>query len=84
MGFKEALESKKFVVTAEIGPVKGTDIQEIIDDAELIKGKVDAINVTDLQSSVMRLGSLPVCHLLKDRGIGEFCGLGVDFAEEFG
>lgn len=69
MGFREAIESKKFVVTAEIGPVKGTDIDEILKDAELIKGKVDAINVTDLQSSVMRLGSMAVCHLLKDLGI---------------
>jgi 5,10-methylenetetrahydrofolate reductase len=69
MGFKEALESKKFVVTAEIGPMKGTDVQEILEDAELIKVKVDAINVTDLQSSVMRLGSMAVCHLLKDQGI---------------
>jgi methylenetetrahydrofolate reductase (NADPH) len=69
MGFKEALESKKFVVTAEIGPMKGVDIQETLEGAELIKEKVDAINVTDLQSSVMRLGSMAVCHLLKDRGI---------------
>ncbi|MCD6574903.1 methylenetetrahydrofolate reductase, partial [Candidatus Aerophobetes bacterium] len=36
---------------------------------EELKGKVDAINVTDLQSSVMRLGSLAVCRLLKERGI---------------
>ncbi|MDI6890642.1 MAG: methylenetetrahydrofolate reductase [Thermodesulfovibrionales bacterium] len=69
MGFREALDSKKFVVTAEIGPIKGTDVQEIMENAELIKGKVDAINVTDLQSSVMRLGSMAVCHLLKDREI---------------
>jgi 5,10-methylenetetrahydrofolate reductase len=69
MGFKEALESKKFVVTAEIGPMKGVDIQETLEDAELVKEKVDAINVTDLQSSVMRLGSMAICHLLKDHGI---------------
>jgi len=69
MGFREALNSKKFVVTAEIGPVKGIDIHEMVDDAEFIKDKVDAINVTDLQSSVMRLGSMAVCHLLIERGI---------------
>src|SRR3989304_7131703 len=69
MGFREALSSNKFVVTAEIGPIKGVDIQGIIEDAELIKGKVDAINVTDLQSSVMRLGSMAVCHLLIDHAI---------------
>jgi methylenetetrahydrofolate reductase (NADPH) len=69
MGFSEVLNSKQFVVTAEIGPIKGIDIQEIIEDAELIKERVDAINVTDLQSSVMRLGSMAVCHLLADHAI---------------
>ncbi len=69
MGFKETLHSGKFLITAEIGPIKGTEINGLLEDAELIKGKVDAINVTDLQSSVMRLGSMAVCHLLKDRGI---------------
>ncbi|MBE0426544.1 MAG: methylenetetrahydrofolate reductase [Nitrospirae bacterium] len=69
MGFREALHSGKFLITAEIGPGKGTETDELLEDAELIKGKVDAINVTDLQSSVMRLGSMAVCHLLKDHGI---------------
>jgi len=69
MGFSEVLNSKQFVVTAEIGPIKGIDIQEIIEDADLIKERVDAINVTDLQSSVMRLGSMAVCHLLADHAI---------------
>ncbi|MBU1090582.1 MAG: methylenetetrahydrofolate reductase, partial [Candidatus Omnitrophica bacterium] len=40
----------------------------ILEDAELIRRRVDAINVTDLQSSVMRLGSLAVCSLLKQKG----------------
>ena len=40
----------------------------MLEDADLIKGRVDAINVTDLQSSVMRVGSLAVCRLLKERG----------------
>ena len=69
MAFCEKLKSGKFVITSEIGPPKGIEINEMLGDAELIKGRVDAINVTDLQSSVMRLGSLAVCHLLKDRGI---------------
>jgi 5,10-methylenetetrahydrofolate reductase len=69
MGFRESLNSGKFLITAEIGPIKGTETDELLEDAELIKGKVDAINVTDLQSSVMRLGSMAVCHLLVDHGI---------------
>lgn len=69
MTFCEKIKQGKFVVTSEIGPPKGTDLKEALDDALLIKERVDAINVTDLQSSVMRVGSLPVCHLLKEMGI---------------
>jgi len=65
----EALNSGKFVVTAEIGPPKGVDIKEMLEDAELLRGKIDAINVTDQQSSVMRLGSLATCRLLQERGL---------------
>jgi 5,10-methylenetetrahydrofolate reductase len=68
MDFKAKLQAKKFMVTSEIGPPKGIDTKMILEDAELIRGRVDAINVTDLQSSVMRLGSLAVCTLLKQKG----------------
>ncbi len=68
MTFCEKIKAGKFVVTSEIGPPKGIDIKEVLDDAELIKGRVDGINVTDLQSSVMRVGSLAICRLLKERG----------------
>ena len=69
MTFCEKLKDGKFVVTSEIGPPKGTDLKETLDDAEAIRSRVDAINVTDLQSSVLRVGSLAVCSLLKVRGI---------------
>jgi methylenetetrahydrofolate reductase (NADPH) len=66
---KQAFEAGKFVVTAEAGPLKGTETGEIEEVAQLLKGKVNAVNVTDQQSSVMRLGSLVTCHLLKDWGV---------------
>jgi len=69
MSLKPVLDTKKFVVTAEVGPLKGTDITDIEEIAELLRGRVDATNVTDQQSSVMRLGSLATCHLLKERGL---------------
>jgi len=56
------------LLTSEIGPPKGIEVKGMLDDAELIRGRVDAINVTDLQSSVMRLGSLAVSSLLKQKG----------------
>ena len=52
-------------MTSEIGPPKGIDIKQLLEDAELIRTRVDAINVTDLQSSVMRLGSLAVSSQLR-------------------
>ena len=69
MTFCDKIRAGKFIVTSEIGPPKGTDVKETLADADLIKGRVDAINVTDLQSSVMRVGSLAICRLLKERGI---------------
>jgi len=69
MSLQPLFEAGKFVVTAEVGPLKGTDVSEIEEVAELLRGRVDATNVTDQQSSVMRLGSLAVCHLLKEKGL---------------
>ncbi|MFC1961438.1 methylenetetrahydrofolate reductase [Chloroflexota bacterium] len=69
MNIAELAKKGKFVVTAEVGPPKGIDIAEMLGDAELMRGRVDAINVTDQQSSVMRLGSLATCRLLKERGL---------------
>jgi len=67
---KETLENKEFVVTGEIAPPKGVNIQKAIEEAEkYLKGKVCAINVTDIQSAVMRLGSLATCHLLIEKGL---------------
>ncbi|MFH1191500.1 MAG: methylenetetrahydrofolate reductase [Candidatus Omnitrophota bacterium] len=68
MTFKEKIQAGKFLVTSEVGPEKGMHTDRLLSDAELIRGKVDAINVTDLQSSVMRLGSLTVSFLLKQKG----------------
>ncbi|MBA7614960.1 Bifunctional homocysteine S-methyltransferase/5,10-methylenetetrahydrofolate reductase [subsurface metagenome] len=69
MSLKPLLEAGKFVITAEVGPLKGADTTEISEVAQLLRGRVDAANVTDQQSSVMRLGSLATCHLLKEEGL---------------
>ncbi|MEW5803775.1 MAG: methylenetetrahydrofolate reductase [bacterium] len=68
MGFQQALEKKQFTITAEIAPPKGTDVSKMLAHADKLKGRVHGINVTDNQSSVMRLGSLAACHLLKEEG----------------
>jgi len=64
----ERFKQGKFVVTCEVGPPKGVEVQKNIDELEPLRGKVDAFNVTDLQSSVLRVGSLATCRLLKEKG----------------
>ena len=67
---QQQLESGKFVVTGEVGPPKGTNIDPVLHEAEeYLKGRVAAVNVTDIQTAVMRLGSMAVSHMLLDKGI---------------
>ena len=58
-----------FVVTGEVGPAKGADASHALEGAALMASAVDAVNVTDNQSAVMRLGSMAVCHLIQKTGI---------------
>ena len=67
--FKQALNSGKFVITTEVGPPKGTNLEQMLHHVDLIKDSVDAINVTDHQSSVMRFPSVGGCLLLKEKGV---------------
>jgi 5,10-methylenetetrahydrofolate reductase len=66
--FKQALESGKFVVTSEVAPPKGTNLEKMVHHIELLKDKVDGMNVTDHQSSVMRFPSLGGALLVKEMG----------------
>ncbi len=66
--FRETLKSGKFIITSEMGPPKGTNIDKMCHNIDLIKDKVDALNVTDHQSSVMRFPSLGGCLHVKEQG----------------
>lgn len=66
--FKEVLRSGEFVVTAEVAPPKGTNLEKMRHHIELLKDKVHALNVTDHQSSVMRYPSLGGALLVKELG----------------
>jgi methylenetetrahydrofolate reductase (NADPH) len=62
------LEKGGFVVTSECGPPRGADPEVITKKGELLKGYVDAVNVTDNQTSVVRMSSFSSCILLKSMG----------------
>jgi 5,10-methylenetetrahydrofolate reductase len=69
VGFKEDLAQGQFVVTAEVGPPKGTDIAEMKHHIAGLKGKVTALNVTDNQSAVMRICTLAIAKEIMDLGV---------------
>ena len=66
---KKVLENGGFAVTAECGPPKGADPDAIMKKAELLNGKVDAVNVTDNQTAIVRMSSLATCSLLLKAGL---------------
>ena len=66
---KDALESGKFGVTAEMAPPKGYDFTEQMEAAELLLGKVHSVNVTDMQSASLKASGLGLCIKLKQAGI---------------
>lgn len=65
---EKALESGKFVVTAECGPPKGSDTDSLIKKGKVLLGWVDAINVTDNQTAIVRMSSIAACSILKQLG----------------
>lgn len=69
MKITEAFERGEFVITAEVGPPKGFHIEKMLEEAKEYLSGITAVNVTDNQSSVMRLGSLATCKALKDEGL---------------
>jgi methylenetetrahydrofolate reductase (NADPH) len=66
---QEILNSGGFAVTCELGPPKGPNIEVITKKAELIRGYVDAVNLTDNQTAIVRLSSIAAAHLLLDLGL---------------
>ena len=66
---RDALESGKFGVTAEMAPPKGYDFSEQMEAAQLLAGKVHAVNVTDMQSACLKATGLGLCIKLKQAGL---------------
>ena len=69
MRITELFDNGEFVVTAEVGPPKGIDASHIVTEAKEYLSGITAVNVTDNQSSVMRMGSFPACVMLKQAGL---------------
>jgi methylenetetrahydrofolate reductase (NADPH) len=66
---EKILSEGHLAVTSEVGPPRGSDPEEVIEKANLIKDHVDVINVTDNQTSVTRMSSLAACIHIKQMGL---------------
>ena len=69
MNLREKLAKGQFVVTSELGPPKGVDLTKTLQEAKAMAPVVDAMNVTDLQGGVMKLGSIALSRILVEQGI---------------
>lgn len=65
---KEALETGKFGVTAEMAPPKGYDFTEQLEAGKLLAPKVHAVNVTDMQSASLKGVQPRTLHCAQKRG----------------
>jgi len=71
--FHRAIERGDFLVTAEVMPPKGGDPSHMIQMANLLKGRVHAVNITDGSRAVMRMSSLAASVILAQQGIEPIC-----------
>jgi CO dehydrogenase/acetyl-CoA synthase delta subunit len=65
----KVLSSGQFAVTAEIGPPRNADPEVIRKKARLLKGYVDAVNITDCQTAIVRVSSIASAILVMSEGL---------------
>jgi methylenetetrahydrofolate reductase (NADPH) len=63
------LEKGEFVVTGELGPPRGPDADVVKKKAHMLKDNVDAVNITDNQTAIVRMSSIAACKILIDEGL---------------
>ncbi len=66
---EKVLRSGQFAFTGELGPPRGTDVQEVREKAQFLKGNVDAVNITDNQTAVVRVSSWAASLLVLQEGL---------------
>ena len=66
---EKVFASGEFAVTSECGPPRGAVPEKIIEKAKMLKGYVDAVNVTDNQTAMVRMSSFAACVFIKQLGM---------------
>ena len=71
--FQKAIRAGQFLVTAEVMPPKGGDVNHMVSMAQKLRGRIHAVNVTDGSRAVMRMSSLAAAVILQQQGIEPIC-----------
>jgi len=72
--FRQAIAHKEFLITAEVSPPKGSDPSHMLEQAQVLKGRVHAINITDSSRAVMSMSPVAASVLIQQRlGIEAIC-----------
>jgi methylenetetrahydrofolate reductase (NADPH) len=66
---QQILAQGNFAVTAEVGPPRGTNADVVRVKANMLSGYVDAVNVTDNQTAIVRMSSIASCVHLSQMGL---------------
>jgi len=66
---ERVLEARQFAITGELGPPQSADSEVIRRKARILKGHVDAVNITDGQTAVVRMSSWAACLIGKEEGL---------------
>lgn len=66
---EKIFEAGHFAVTSEVGPPRGAAPDKVVEKAEMLRGYVDGVNVTDNQTAVVRMSSWAACIILKQMGL---------------
>ena len=66
---QQTLSQGRFAITCEFTPPRGIEVGGILEIADRLKGKVDAVNVNDNPNSNVRMSSLVFSKLLLERGL---------------
>jgi methylenetetrahydrofolate reductase (NADPH) len=66
---EKVLNSGKLAVTSECGPPRGAVADKVLKKAEMLRGYVDAVNVTDNQTAMVRMSSFAASVLLRQIGL---------------
>jgi methylenetetrahydrofolate reductase (NADPH) len=71
--FRQAVQNKEFLITAEVTPPKGGNPAHMVEMAQKLKGRVHGVNVTDGSRAVLRMSSIAASALLLKYGIEPIC-----------